>query len=369
MPFPKYFIGKGDIKVALLDADGNPGAFRDVGEATVEEFEPSVDFADNFATGKTSANLQDLHVPLKKQLMISITMKERTAKNLEMAVLGESSSEAAGSFSTPTALPDDLEVGNIVLLPGRHVGISNLVVVDSAGTPNVLVDGEHFSLNADAGMIELLNVNDADAVKATATITLVSQPNADDTLVVSGKTYTFKATPTTALHIGIGTDKETTATNIANRVNTDTATTLCTAVPHVSSVTLTANTGGTAGNSITLTVDGTRLTKVAFANGEAADALTQPFIVNSYDYEDSEVTTLMATDPPPMCVLFDGANLAVAGERVRSIVDRAVFGPAAKFSQKTGSASGTATEPDTYELKGVALILPGHTDYGEYRTY
>lgn len=102
---------------------------------------------------------------------------------------------------------------------------------------------------------------------AKGNIHLADLPNPDDTLVVGGKTYTFKTSPTSALHIAIGNDKPTTATNIANRINTDRAATFCSAVPSSTDVALTGNTA--VGNAITLIVDGIRLTKTAFANADS----------------------------------------------------------------------------------------------------
>lgn len=101
---------------------------------------------------------------------------------------------------------------------------------------------------------------------AIGNIHLVNLPSEGDTLVVGSKTYTFKGSPATNLEIGIGVDKQTTATNIANRINTDTAATLCTAVSWAADVSLAANTGGVPGNSLTLTVDGSRLTKTLTAD-------------------------------------------------------------------------------------------------------
>ena len=96
---------------------------------------------------------------------------------------------------------------------------------------------------------------------AIGNIHLASQPSEGDALVVGSKTYTFKVSPSTNLEIGIGVDKQTTATNIANRINIDSAATLCTAVSWAADVNLLANTGGIAGNSISLVVDGIHLTK------------------------------------------------------------------------------------------------------------
>src|SRR5262252_7511549 len=108
----EYFIGHGDILIATLDANYNPLAFRNVGEAPVFEFDPTTEFVDNFSTSKASPNLQDLHLPIKNTAVVHLTLKERTAKNLELEVFGVSSSQASGTFTgTPAPFPDDLVDG------------------------------------------------------------------------------------------------------------------------------------------------------------------------------------------------------------------------------------------------------------------
>jgi hypothetical protein len=119
-------------------------------------------------------------------------------------------------------------------------------------------------------------------VKARAKITLVSQPNNNDTTTIGGKTYTWKISSPSGDQILIGSDAIASALNLVAKVNADTSTTLCTAEASGAAIELMANTAGVAGNSITLTVDGTRLTKVAFANGQQTRArYLWDFIVRS----------------------------------------------------------------------------------------
>jgi len=107
---------------------------------------------------------------------------------------------------------------------------------------------------------------------ARAKITLVSQPNNNDTMTIGGKTYTFKTSSPSGDQILVGSEAIATALNIVAKVNADTATTLCTSEANGAIVELMANTAGVGGNSIALATDGTRLTKVAFANGRQTRA-------------------------------------------------------------------------------------------------
>jgi hypothetical protein len=122
--------------------------------------------------------------------------------------------------------------------------------------------------------IDALPDNDQYLVNANArgSVTLVSQPNNNDTIVIGGKTYTWKTSSPTGDQILIGSDAIASALNLAAKVNADKSSTLCTAEASGAAVEFMANTAGVGGNSVALTTDGTRLTKVAFANGQQTRA-------------------------------------------------------------------------------------------------
>src|SRR5262252_2582868 len=154
----EYFIGHGDILIATLDANYNPLAFRNVGEAPVFEFDPTTEFVDNFSTSKASPNLQDLHLPIKNTAVVHLTLKERSAQNLELELFGVNTEDAAGTFTGTTAFPDAIEDGQKYLIPGGHVGITALVLHDSTpGTP-LVVDPADYAVDADAPFVTFLDV-------------------------------------------------------------------------------------------------------------------------------------------------------------------------------------------------------------------
>lgn len=249
MSLAEYFIGAGDILVAQLDANGIPTAFRDVGEAPMFEWNPTVEYADNFKTGKTGPNLQDLHVVIKASASLKLTLKERTALNLELFLHGASSTEVTGSYTANEAIAAaGVTAGQRFLIPGNHGGITALIVKDSAGTPaTVAADGTKYTYDGDSGIITFVDVT----------------------------------------------------------------------------------------------------------------GFTQPFKAFSYTYKASSSVKILSKTPPDLCVIFDGINLAVPGEKVWARIDRVSFGPAAKIALKAGGAGGTANAADEYELDGVALLAPG----------
>lgn len=254
MPLPEYFIGKGDVKFAKLDANGNPQAFTDRGEASLFEFDLSVDYADNFRTGKTGPNEQDLHVPIKRALGLNLNLKEVTAANLEFLLHGGVSAvDTAGSYVANGPFPSGILAGESYLVPGGHNGISVLVIKDSAGTPAALAVNTNYTYDADSGLVTFVNLG------------------------------TF----------------------------------------------------------------------------------VQPFTAFSYTFKVATVSKILSTTPGEVCVIFDGVNLAVPGEKVFVRLDRVAFMPASKISMK-GDA------PVEYDLKGVALLKPGNVQsdgYGVYRVF
>jgi hypothetical protein len=159
MPVPEYFIGAGDIKVAPLDANGNPGTWRDVGETPQFEYAQTAEFVDNYKTGKTGPNLQDLHILIRRTGSLTMQLKERTAKNLELILHGISSEEPAGSEATPTPLQDGIKVNDMVLVPGPHMGITDLILHDStAVAAQVLAEGTDYTFDPDTKLITFLQV-------------------------------------------------------------------------------------------------------------------------------------------------------------------------------------------------------------------
>lgn len=364
MPAEKqYYIGVGNAAVATLDSNRVPGPFDDLKENVMVEIELSAEYADNFSTGRDTPNRQDLHCKIKDgPVGVTLTVKENAKRTLEVALHGKGYSRDAGTV-TDEELPEGFVVGQQYFT--EHPNVSAVTMRDFDN--NVLTADQHFKVN-ESGAITFLDIDQVDAVKATATVTFANQPNEDDTTVVGGKTYTWKASPTLSTHIQIGDDIPDSCANLANKINTDTATTLCTAVPHSSTVTLTANTAGSAGNSITLTTDGVRLTDANFSGGDDADALVQPFFV-SYSYGAVTEVGLLDDNPANVTLFFDGKNLSSSPDKfLRAKLKEVSFGPSAKFTLKSGSATGTSNNANEYEVKGVALDVDG-TGFGTIETW
>lgn len=107
------------------------------------------------------------------------------------------------------------------------------------------------------------------AVAATGTLTVVTNPAANETISVAGTTFTFVASGATGNQINIGASASATATAIATAVNALASVNVA-AVGAV--VTVTAATAGTAGNAIALVGNGAKITRsgATLAGGAAA---------------------------------------------------------------------------------------------------
>ena len=124
---------------------------------------------------------------------------------------------------------------------------------------------------------------------AVGMITVEGMPQGGDTVVIGDKTYTWRgslSSPAVANEVKIDTlGREICAENLRCAVTAGTyegtgagvrygsgtaASTKATAARNDRTLTLTALTAGTAGNSLTLTVDGTRVKKTAFSGGAAS---------------------------------------------------------------------------------------------------
>src|ERR1041384_4422167 len=358
-----YYIGVGNAAVATLDANSVPGPYDKLGETVMVEFDIAAEYADNFSTSKNSPNVQDLHAKIKNgSVGVTVTCKEHAKRVLEFILHGEIVATEAGSVSGEV-MPSGFIAGQQYFTDNPNVDTDTVVIVDSAGSPSTLVPGTHYTVE-ESGAVTFKDIDAADAVKATATITGHTQPNPDDTTTVGSKIYTWKATATLSTHVQIGDDLETSLTNLANKINTDTATTLCTAVPHPTTIVLTANTAGVAGNSIALTTDGPRPSDGNFSGGDGADELEQPFLI-SYSYGASSSVGILDDDPAPVAFMFDGKNLNTRSSKknLKARLKEVSFPPSSKFTLKAGSSGGTGNNVNEYEIKGVALDLDG-SGYG-----
>jgi hypothetical protein len=150
-----YYIGKGPLFIADRDADGNPGALEDVGEVILS-LEVTKEFKSNYST-RNAVNEKDAHVPVAQELKCTITLKERTAKNLQYILHGTKTANA-GAAVVDQAFPAGIAAGEQHRLPGFTGIASALSIEDSAGAPVALVEGTNYTVDLKYGRVKFILV-------------------------------------------------------------------------------------------------------------------------------------------------------------------------------------------------------------------
>lgn len=152
-----YFIGKGELLIADRGADGTPGALEDVGEALIS-LEISKDYKSNFSTRK-ALNQKDAHVPVSQEVKGTLTLKETTAKNLELILHG-TKTENAGGAVVDQPFAAGIVAGESHRLPGFAGIASALVIKDSAGGgAATLALGTNYTVDLKFGRVKFINVS------------------------------------------------------------------------------------------------------------------------------------------------------------------------------------------------------------------
>lgn len=172
-----YFSGQGKLYLGSRSAAGNPETLRWIGDVADFSFSAEPDVLE--AKENYSGNRQTV-VRITRELKMSMkaSMRQISADNLKLMLLGDTVAQASGSVTGETISPTTgtLAVGNVFLLGGQDV--SAVTIKDSSGTPKALVAGTDYTLNAKGGSIEILDVTTngpftlplkADYTKAAAT--------------------------------------------------------------------------------------------------------------------------------------------------------------------------------------------------------
>jgi hypothetical protein len=150
-----YFIGKGELFIADRGADGTPGALEDVGEAMIS-LEVSKEYKSNFST-RGPVNEKDAHVPVSQEVKGTLTLKETTAKNLELILHGTKTANAGGAVANQP-FPAGIVAGESHRLPGFAGVASALTIKDSNGAGTNLVEGTNYTVDLKYGRVKFINV-------------------------------------------------------------------------------------------------------------------------------------------------------------------------------------------------------------------
>lgn len=92
----------------------------------------------------------------QKSATVALTIEEFTKENLSLALYGSHVTGSGGSVINESVGGANPVLGDRYFL--AHPKVSALTVVDSAGTPATLTEGTHYTLDADFGALQFLDV-------------------------------------------------------------------------------------------------------------------------------------------------------------------------------------------------------------------
>jgi hypothetical protein len=151
-----YYYGQGKVELAIIAANGTLGPWRWVGDVSAFSPKFSVDKVNHNDSYSGKRALVRSFI-IGNTGTIDMTWHQLDAANLAQVLQGQVSDEDEGTFSAQ-ALPADLAVGDTFDL--GHLGVSDVVITDStSGEPVTLVEGTHYSLDANFGTGTLLSTD------------------------------------------------------------------------------------------------------------------------------------------------------------------------------------------------------------------
>lgn len=178
-----YVLGRGVVMIARLDANGNPGPFRDLGNApsfTLTGAAQSIEHQ----SSRHSLALVDRKIVTSQALTCAFEIDEvQNFQNLADWLLGDAARAVNGyadGNSTPVVVAADA-TGSIAPVLGKHILLYNddgvrcynvltadLELVTTETIPVTLVDGEDYILDSENGSIFIVADSAKLATAATA---------------------------------------------------------------------------------------------------------------------------------------------------------------------------------------------------------
>lgn len=149
-----YASFQGRVYLGERNANGEPINVRTPGNVAGLSLALKTDVIEHFES-QTGQRAVDLRLVKQKSATVALTIEEFTPENLALALYG---SHINGTTGTVTAEPiggASPVIGDRYFL--AHTKVSNLTIVDSAGTPATLTLGTHYTANIDFGAVQFLD--------------------------------------------------------------------------------------------------------------------------------------------------------------------------------------------------------------------
>lgn len=150
-----FLYGQGEVLAAIWDGNTPPAAndwFKlwDVGALSVALTRDSFTHKES----RTGSKLEVREIQNGVSGTVKATINAINTRNLALLLNSDAQDIVTGTVSG-YELPEGVAPGDVILVD--HVGISALVVHDSAGTP-ALISADHFSVAGGYGQIEVLSL-------------------------------------------------------------------------------------------------------------------------------------------------------------------------------------------------------------------
>jgi hypothetical protein len=145
----RYFSGQGKVRIGLRDATGQPLGLEFIGDVSSVTLTPSVD--KETVTENVSGS-SGIGTEFIKKVEYQLSMQMRSFKP-EHAAIALHAGNAVKASGTVTDEAHKGYTGKFIAL--KHIKVSSVVITNTGGV-TTYVAGTDYSVDADAGMIEII---------------------------------------------------------------------------------------------------------------------------------------------------------------------------------------------------------------------
>lgn len=101
---------------------------------------------------------KDLSITTQNDGKMAFEVDTSDENSLALALAGEVTVQSSGPTFSALAFPSGIAVGDILAVPGAHVNLSTLTIIDSAGTPATLSAGTNYTVDLKSGLVTFTNL-------------------------------------------------------------------------------------------------------------------------------------------------------------------------------------------------------------------
>ena len=162
-----YASFQGRVYLAERDASGNPINTRAVGNVSKLSIALKTDVLEHYES-MTGQRSLDLRMIKQKSASVNLTVEEFNRDNLALALYGSAVTSASGSVTGEIIGGTTPKTGERYFL--AHPKVASVVLTDSAATPATLTEGTQYTVDADFGAVQFLDLTGLTApIKAAYT--------------------------------------------------------------------------------------------------------------------------------------------------------------------------------------------------------